>query len=95
MPDFRSEPARSILLFLVSGFLASSIQHIHSLRASGVISSQAVSAAGAAVSVLRKSAGNLWTTPPDIFFEVISLTHYKVFFIVWEFYTSLHSLVQK
>jgi hypothetical protein len=41
-------------------------QQIHSLRASGVISSHAASATGLEVRVFRKSAGILCTTPPEI-----------------------------
>jgi hypothetical protein len=56
---------------LVSGFLADSIQHIHSLRASGVISSHAVNAFGSDVSAFFKSAGNSCTTPLEIFLSNI------------------------
>src|SRR6202035_1628420 len=48
--------------------LTDSIQHIHSLRASGVISSHAVNACGSDVSVFFKSAGTSCTTPLEIFF---------------------------
>ena len=53
---------------LVSAFLADSIQQIHSLRASGVISSHAVNACGSEVRAFFKSAGIWCTTPPEIFF---------------------------
>lgn len=53
-------------LLRVSIFLADSIQQIHSLRAKGVMSSQVASAALSEVNALRKSAGSLWTTPPEI-----------------------------
>jgi hypothetical protein len=52
---------------LVSAFLADSIQHIHSLRASGVMSCQAANACGSEVSAFSRSAGASCTTPPDIF----------------------------
>src|SRR6516162_8085733 len=53
----------SIRRFLVSGFLAERTQQIHSLRASGVISSHAACAAGSEPRTSRKSAGNLCMTP--------------------------------
>jgi hypothetical protein len=56
---------------LVSGFFADSIQQIHSLRASGVMSSHAVKALGLDVSALFKSAGSACTTPLEIVFAGI------------------------
>jgi hypothetical protein len=56
----------------VSGFLAESIQHIHSLRARGVISSHAASAFGSEVRGFRKSGGTLCTTPEAISFLAIA-----------------------
>ena len=44
--------------------LASSTQQMNSLRAKGVMSFQASSAVALAMSALRRSAGNLCTTPP-------------------------------
>lgn len=52
--------------FLVSSLLTDSTQQIHSLRASGVISSQSERAFGDAVRFFFKSAGNLCTVPPEI-----------------------------
>ena len=49
----------SMRRFLVSSFLADVIQHIHSFRASGVISVQRLFAAALDSMALRKSAGNL------------------------------------
>jgi hypothetical protein len=49
-PSLRLEQPHSIRRLLVSAFLADSIQHIHSLRASGVISSHAVNTCGSDVS---------------------------------------------
>src|SRR6202140_1741103 len=71
-PSLRLEQPHSIRRLLVSAFLADSIQHIHSLRASGVISSHAVNACGSDVSAFFKSAGSLWTTPLAILFFDIS-----------------------
>lgn len=58
----------------VSGFLASRIQQIHSLRASGVISSQRACALGVSINALRQSAGTVCTTPVAILFLVITLS---------------------
>src|SRR5450755_137564 len=67
-PSLRLEQPQSIRRLLVSAFLADSIQHIHSLRASGVISSHAVNASGSDVSAFFKSVGTSCTTPLEIFF---------------------------
>src|SRR6202040_2327021 len=67
--DLRLEQPHSIRRLLVSAFLADSIQHIHSLRASGVISSHAVNVCGSDISAFFKSAGTSCTTPLEIFFR--------------------------
>ena len=51
---------------LVSSFLTEMVQQIHSLRASGVMSSQAASTFASDASAFRRSAGRLCTTPPEI-----------------------------
>jgi hypothetical protein len=56
---------------LVSGFLTEITQQIHSLRASGVMSSHFASAAGSEVRTFRKSAGRLCTAPVEIAFLVV------------------------
>jgi len=56
-----------IRLSLVSAFLAESTQHIHSLRANGVISSQIASAFGLDLNADFKLIGRSWTTPPEMF----------------------------
>jgi hypothetical protein len=56
---------------LVSGFLTEITQQIHSLRASGVISSHFARAAGSEMRTFRKSAGTLCTAPGEIAFLVI------------------------
>src|SRR5579863_8532769 len=53
---------------LVSGFLTEITQQIHSLRASGVISSHFARAAGSEMRTFRKSAGKLCTAPAEIAF---------------------------
>jgi len=56
---------------LVSGFLTEITQQIHSLRASGVMSSHFARAAGSERSTFRKSAGTACTAPPEMAFLVI------------------------
>src|ERR1700741_1109065 len=53
---------------LVSGFLTEITQQIHSLRASGVISSHFARATGSEMRTFRKSAGTLCTAPGEIAF---------------------------
>ena len=50
---------------LVSGFLTETTQQIHSLRASGVISSHFARASGSEMRTFRKSAGTLCTAPGE------------------------------
>jgi hypothetical protein len=56
---------------LVSGFLTEMTQQIHSLRASGVISSHFARATGSEMRTFCKSAGTLCTAPGEIAFLVI------------------------
>lgn len=63
--------ATAIRLARVSGFLASSIQQINSLRASGVISSHCARMVGLAASASCRSFGALWTVPSDIFIYLV------------------------
>jgi hypothetical protein len=51
---------------LVSFFFGEAIQQIHSLRASGVISSHASRAEVEETSIFRKSEGTVCTTPEEI-----------------------------
>lgn len=60
----------SMWFFLVSTVFTVTDQHIHSLRASGVMSSHAVSALGEVVRAFRKSAGNLCAVPPEILWAI-------------------------
>lgn len=66
MPSFNSEHTRSTCWRLVSGFLTEMTQQIHSLRASGVISSHFARAIASDVSAFRKSAGTLCTAPGEM-----------------------------
>ena len=65
-PSFSSEHTLSTCCRLVSSFLTEMVQQIHSLRASGVISSEAASAFASDASPCRRAAGSLCTTPPEI-----------------------------
>ncbi len=66
MPLTILDRAFSIRIFRVSSFFASSTQQIHSLRASGVMSSQIVNSLGSDASVFRRSAGRRCTVPEEI-----------------------------
>ena len=60
----------------VSGFLTEITQQIHSLRASGVISSHFARAAGSEMRTFRKSAGTPCTAPEEItFFSINFILH--------------------
>ena len=63
MPPFIFESAFSIRMTLVSAFAPEVTQQIHSLRASGVMSSQSAKTFGAEIIALRKSGGIVCTTP--------------------------------
>ena len=56
---------------LVSGFLTEITQQIHSLRASGVISSHSARAAGSAMRTFCKSVGTACIAPEEIAFLLI------------------------
>jgi hypothetical protein len=60
-----------ILRPLVSDFFADIIQHIHSLRARGVISSHTESSGVFETSFSRKSVGTVCATPEATFFVLI------------------------
>ena len=65
---------------LVSGFLTEITQQIHSLRASGVMSSHFARATGSEIRTFRKSSGKLCTAPGEIAFLLMDfiLLHYAV-----------------
>jgi hypothetical protein len=58
---------------LVPGFLTEITQQIHSLRASGVISSHFARATGSETRTFRKSGGTLCAAPREIAFLVMDL----------------------
>lgn len=75
IPSLSSEHTLSTCCRLVSTFLTEMVQQIHSLRASGVMSSQAASAFASDASAFRRSAGRLCRSPPEIRMVVIELSH--------------------
>ncbi len=77
IPSLSSEHTLSACCLLVSSFLTETVQHIHSLRANGVISSHFSFAAGSDARAFLKSSGNLCTVPAEIVFLAI------VFCLTW------------
>src|SRR3990167_3311147 len=73
IPSLSSSTALLMCSLLVFGFLTDTTQQIHSLRASGVISSHAARAASVEIRAFRKSSGTLCTTPVAISFLVMRL----------------------
>ncbi len=63
-PSSNSSWVRRMRRSRVISCLASSTQQMNSLRARGVMSFQASSAVGLAISAMRRSRGSLCTTPP-------------------------------
>ena len=63
MPSLSSEHSRAMCCFLVSRFLTEITQQIHSLRASGVMSSHFARAAASEMRAVRKSVGTVCTAP--------------------------------
>src|ERR1700730_17255000 len=68
MPSLSSVRTRSMCCLLVSGFFTEITQQIHSLRASGVISSHFARAAESEMRTFRKSAGTVCIAPGEIVF---------------------------
>jgi hypothetical protein len=66
IPLLSCEHTLSTCCRLVSSFLTEMVQQIHSLRASGVISSQAANAFASDASAVRRSVGRLCTTPSEL-----------------------------
>ncbi len=73
MPSASSVTVRLIWFSLVAGVLTLTVQQIHSLRASGVISSHAARDLGLELRDLRKSSGNLCAVPPEIVLAICLL----------------------
>jgi hypothetical protein len=74
IPSLSSEHTLSTCCRLVSSFLTEMVQQIHSLRASGVMSSHAVRACTSDARAVRRSAGSSCTTPPEIRTVAIELS---------------------
>ncbi len=70
-PALRSALTREMRRCLVSGFLASSTQHIHSLRAMGVMASQSTSTELSPARTCRRSSGTSCTTPAEMVFRIM------------------------
>lgn len=62
---------------LVSGFFTEMTQQIHSLRASGVISSHFARAARSEIRAFRKSAGTACTGPREIVFFAMNFVPHR------------------
>jgi hypothetical protein len=78
------DSALSMRTALVSCFLLEVTQHIHSLRASGVMSSHTAFTVGSAVMALRKSAGSVWGI------GVLTSVVYSIYWeYIWDFPTTL------
>ena len=67
IPSTSSKTTLLTWSFRVSGVLTETVQQIHSLRASGVMSSHFASAFGEATRAFRKSAGSACAVPEDAF----------------------------
>ena len=77
-PSISSVRVLAIRWLLVSAFLADSTQQVHSLRASGVMSSHAASTAEEEVGTFRKSVGTLCTIAVEIPFLVTFFNYIKI-----------------
>lgn len=78
MPSFSSGQSRATCSRRVSGCLTAVTQQIHSLRASGVMSSHAASAALSAARAFRISSGRTCTTPPEIALVTMCLSYQEL-----------------
>jgi hypothetical protein len=78
IPSLSSEHTLSTCSRLVSSFLTEMVQQIHSLRASGVMSSHGARAFASDASAFRRSAGRLCTTPSEIRTVAIAFSHFCV-----------------
>lgn len=85
IPPLSSEHTRSTCSRRFSGCLTEKTQQIHSLRASGVISSHAVSALESEAKALRKSAGRSCATPPGIFFAIHIVYTGALVIDIWQY----------
>lgn len=79
-PASSSVAVLSMWFFLVSGFLVDIVQQIHSLRASGVMSSHLSKTDSSAIRMSFKSWGSLWGTPSEIVVFAINTFYICYFF---------------
>lgn len=86
LPSFSSARVLVIRWLRVSGFLAEITQQIHSLRASGVISSHAASVAEEERKALRKSTGTLCTAPVAMFIRVLYKKSPRMNYVCFDIY---------
>src|SRR5579872_2166524 len=70
IPSLSSETTLPTCSTLFSGVFTEIVQQIHSLRESGVISSQAAKALASEDRASRKSVGNLCTVPSEIVLDI-------------------------
>ncbi len=77
MPSLSSERTRSTCSWRFSGLFTEIVQQIHSLRASGVISSHFARALGSEARAFFKSEGSGCVPPPEIFFSM-DLVYYEI-----------------
>lgn len=70
MPSLSSGQTRPMCSRRVSTFLTEIAQQIHSFRASGVRSSQALRASASDERAFRRSAGRACATPPEILLTI-------------------------
>jgi hypothetical protein len=80
MPSLSSVRTRSMCCLLVSGFFTEMTQQIHSLRASGVISSHFARAIASERRTFRKSAGTRCTAPGEIAFLLMDFILHRFVF---------------
>ena len=78
IPSLSSVRTRSMCCLLVSGLLTEMTQQIHSLRASGVISSHFARATGSEMRTFRKSAGTACTAPRETALLVMDFSLYPI-----------------
>lgn len=76
MPSLSSETTRLTCSSLVFCCFTEIVQQIHSLRANGVIFSQALSAISSEVRAFLKSVGISCTTPPEMVFSVAAIRQF-------------------
>lgn len=75
-PSLSSETTLSTCSFLFSGILTDIVQQIHSLRESGVTSSQTTKALGSEDKAFRKSSGIVCAVPLEISLLTIKLFYH-------------------